>query len=241
MTIKRYQDIGKPDEKKVCESSDVIANLLSTWIVFVEKTAPSSIELFWRDNEYYLFENLLYETDQLVASQNLPAIITDAKYFSPLFTLGNEYRQYGGLFYTALLNNGVERIVVPKEVPLTNYWGHGLKKGVLEFHAETNYIGQNASGGCIINNGIICLMGGEATGGLFINTSSNLGVFPFHATGGIFVDYPLMAFSFPELFLEIDLQKDKTLSALVEQLMQNDYANYEETSSQIKKYCYAII
>lgn len=174
MKIDIYEGISKPESKTKLQTDSPLCSIA---IVFQEW------ETFAKNNAN--IDALLAKATELLMpfANRLDTIIDNEFPFS---------HKNLGVFYTALLNAGAAKRVILTQLVLDNNWyGYGLKSGILEIQLNnTSFVGSYGDcckGGFIINrkhNSIV--MGWCAEGGTFINFGAGyLGV---GAIKGLFIN-----------------------------------------------------
>ncbi len=167
MALNDYFRIEKPEDKdkqhaeQHCSVESVHA-AFSLWSHVLLKTTTGY------PGDETCYHQMLEEAEHFLPKK-LPAIISDTSYFKPIETLPETHRPFAGLFYTAMLQRGVEKIIVPKCAENIGLWGYAMKQGTLEVLADSRSIGREAEGGICINHGIAANFAYESSGGIFIN------------------------------------------------------------------------
>ncbi len=189
MTLDNYFGLGKPDDKKTTthrtDSLHLITSAFEVWHSWLRNATPPCIPTKIQLKE------IAEETDNFVAScvSYETPVIEGGEYFAVVSQMDINYKQYAGLFYTALLNTKTDRMIVPNIGNLGCYWGYRMKKGLLDITAGTAWLGEDALGGCIINRGFAFgSLGENAVGGLFVNLGTTYHLGP-KAQGGIFINH----------------------------------------------------
>ncbi len=202
-----YLCMGKPEEKKTIGISEnpvsIIHHLFSIWSAYVMKNAPPYSNR-WPDER--VLDPLVKEAEKISSAHKLPERIDDMEFFIPIASISEDYRLYSGIFYTALLNNGVTHITIPKTAPFVGLWGYKLKRGTIELNTGSEHVGSFAEGGQIINNTDEIVgpfyhmlvgekklwnmgtLGRGARGGIFIN-NGEVALFGTRSDGGIYINH----------------------------------------------------
>lgn len=185
-----YLGAEKPEEKTLVEViDDPFQNVTHAYLLWNEsvKKSPTIEKLSFSLCDGY--DVLLQEAEKIISGHNLPEKMK-ASCLSPHL---RESIPHIGLFYTALLNAGVKKVVVPvldHPYPPGGGYGYKLQRGILEICAEIHTpVGSFARGGCIINRYYHHLenVGRMAAGGIFINYDKCY-LMGQYATGGIFIN-----------------------------------------------------
>ncbi len=177
MGLDSYVGIGKPEDTKTIEAIEnpmqAVDHIFELWEQYVHHTIPKKgIEA--------PLERLLEEAEKMLEHHALPAAITTTH------SLKKPYQEFTGLFYTALLNCGVRKVIVTKDI---NNIGYRLKKGTFEISADNSgNIGSLAEGGCIINHAKATEVGWQTVGATFINYGEISHILGAYARGGVFVN-----------------------------------------------------
>lgn len=193
-----YVQMDKPEEKAGIESEqDPYQNVISAcdvWMQFVLSTEPypNHIGLFNDD----VIDRLLQEAENTLTSRALPRVIEEDKFFPPKLSFPDgDFNQYLGIFYTALLNTGVERLVTPKyNTSSLAACGYRLKRGIMEVHQDMHMAGKFISGGCLVSYNSVHSLAQNASGGVVINLGSAED-FGGYANGGLFINAGTIGYS----------------------------------------------
>lgn len=217
----RYDGISKPEEKTENKTENGLLEAIeSSFDVWLSSTItnlyPFDLIFKIKDNET---DALFDEAFNLVKSLKLPKEITGEKYFSVIWKMDEKYKHhmpYAGLFYSALMKAGVEKLTVPAQFRNFGYWGYRMQRGILEVLADSWHIGGCVTGGVIINKGNISFdFGRETEGGIFINYGST-GYFGWRGNG-MFINYGIvewmMGYKASGEFINLNAVKDMGDSA----------------------------
>ncbi|MBI4441407.1 hypothetical protein HY639_04520 [Candidatus Woesearchaeota archaeon] len=94
-------------------------------------------------------------------------------------------QQYGGLFYTALLEAGADKVIADA---WSGWWGYRLTRGVLELRTSGQSIGYQASGGIIVSTAKLDDLCWYGTGCTAINKGCIENHFAELASSGLFIN-----------------------------------------------------
>ncbi len=197
MGIDDYFRIEKPEEKSPTSPKSfdkVIESALEVWMRYTESVLKNSFDFTSIYNDQLVAEAVkilaphqdtfpkTFTVNQavidgvvnsIVPKTNLPRSFSyyEASEFIDTLRQACLYETCG-LFFTQLLNLGMEKLHVPVNTRINNC-GYKLSQGTLEFHGSNigglSALGEYAMGGTIINYSMDTCMGRYATGGSFVN------------------------------------------------------------------------
>ncbi len=186
--LRGYDGIGPPDEKekeRVCAPTQLLKEAFRKWALLVE----SNVHRVPKPS-YEKLDMLVEEARRIIAphDKDLPEIIDEEAYFLPIkLFLEQDYQQYGGLFYSALLTQ--ERTIDVPTIIESGHWGYKMNTGKVILRGNSSEcIGYKAAGGTIINYGTIMHdLADRSSGGIFIN-KGYANYFGFNTTGGLCIN-----------------------------------------------------
>lgn len=175
--VNAYAGVSAPDKrigqerKPAQENSGLIPQLFVEWAHYVEHHAPAvQMKGTFHSGLTGIADNLLAHAVRLLDDIVPPTVIDNISSF-PFFLLPEAHRDWAGIFYTALLNKGTYKVIVP-EIVGGQCWGYRLARGFLTLHNMTGHVGCYEEGGCIVNKGQTWVMGFGTFGGVSINDNS---------------------------------------------------------------------
>ncbi len=199
MTIEKIlYDVGKPEEKTAIGlEGDGWKNVLAAFDIWAQLLMRGENLTLLSLNNYDVQDRLLNEASSMLAGLQLPYKIEPKQLCMLQARVCMDYKLFIGLFCTALLNNGVEELIIPKDIEISAC-GYKLKRGVIRNYSGPNHwrnrFGECMEGGCIINFGNISCLAHEAVDGIVINRgiifshSPITSDFAINAIGGFFID-----------------------------------------------------
>ncbi len=206
MILDKYAGVEKPQEKQNIPLGtnylEVVTNAFTVWSHLLLKTAAPYPGAGIMQRDFLLEEAVRF------LPVRLPPVVSEKSYFQPIETLPFSHRPFAGLFYTAMLEKGVEKLIVPGDAKDIALWGYKMKTGTVDVLADSRSIGVRSTGGICINRGCVANFAAEAEGGIHVNygvvhyygsqakniifiNHGHASVTP-HIVGGIYFNYAML-------------------------------------------------